>query len=240
MDTIVHYSSSAKSLEAIKARDDVQIEKLLINEEDFCMKEDSVDLVISSLNLHWVNDLPKLFKNVIYSLKQDGVFIGAMFGGQTLYELRCSLQMAELEREGGFGLHVSPFVTPQDLGGLLNRAGFTMLTIDTDEIVVNYPTMFELMYDIKGMAENNALINGRTHLNRDTLLAAAAIYSHFYPKEEEGKSSEQEAISATFQIFYFIGWKPHPSQPKPLKPGPADFSLKDIANFEQLIKKQVK
>jgi len=43
-------------------------------------------------------------------LKPDGVFIGAMFGGETLYELRVSLQLAETEREGGIAPHISPFV----------------------------------------------------------------------------------------------------------------------------------
>lgn len=33
-------------------------------------------------------------------LKRDGPFIGSMFGGDTLFELRCSLQLAEIEREG--------------------------------------------------------------------------------------------------------------------------------------------
>ena len=225
------------------------------DEENFTMNENSVDLVISSLNLHWINDLPKLFGNIMKSLKEDGVFIGAMFGGQTLYELRCSLQMAELEREGGFGLHVSPFVTPQDIGGLLNRVGFTMLTIDTDEIVINYPTMFELMYDLQGMAENNALLRGRTHINRDSLLAAAAIYTGLYGQENDQQVIETKSflennsnnnnnndndktltIPATFQIFYFIGWKPHHSQPQPLKPGSATFSLKDIAHLGKIVK----
>ena len=34
------------------------------------------------------------------SLKNDGAFLGGMFGGDTLYELRVSLQLAEMEREG--------------------------------------------------------------------------------------------------------------------------------------------
>lgn len=33
-------------------------------------------------------------------LKNDGCFMGSMFGGDTLYELRVSLQLAETEREG--------------------------------------------------------------------------------------------------------------------------------------------
>lgn len=42
------------------------------------------------------------------ALKPDGVFIGAILGGDTLFELRTSLQLAELEREGGISPHVSP------------------------------------------------------------------------------------------------------------------------------------
>jgi NADH dehydrogenase [ubiquinone] 1 alpha subcomplex assembly factor 5 len=87
------------------------------------------------------------------------VFIGAVFGGDTLYELRSSLQLAELERHGGIAPHISPFTEIRDIGSLLTRAGFTMLTVDTDEIVVGYPSMFELMWDLKGMGENNAAYN---------------------------------------------------------------------------------
>ena len=74
-----------------------------------------------------------------------------MFGGDTLVELRVSLQLAELEREGGFSPHIrsrnctlvhqviivcSPFVEVRDLGGLLSSNGFSMLTIDTDDLKV--------------------------------------------------------------------------------------------------------
>lgn len=95
-----------------------------------------------------------------------------------------------------------------------------MLTIDTDEIVVGYPSMFELLHDLKGMAENNAAFNRPLHLSRDTLLAAASIYKDMYGKDD--------GIAATFQILYFVGWKPAPSQPKPLERGSANVSLKDL------------
>lgn len=108
-------------------------------------------------------------------LKPDGVFIGCLLGGQTLYQLRVSLQLAEMEREGGFSPHISPFVEPVDIGALLNRAGFNMLTIDSDEIVIQYPSMFELMMDLQGMAESNVAWNRRVHLKRETMFAAAAV-----------------------------------------------------------------
>ncbi|XP_025942350.1 arginine-hydroxylase NDUFAF5, mitochondrial isoform X3 [Apteryx rowi] len=109
---------------------------VVADEEFLPFKEDTFDLVVSSLSLHWVNDLPRAFREIHQVLKPDGVFIGAMFGGDTLYELRCSLQLAELEREGGFSPHVSPFTAVSDLGHLLSRAGFNTLTVDTDEIQV--------------------------------------------------------------------------------------------------------
>jgi NADH dehydrogenase [ubiquinone] 1 alpha subcomplex assembly factor 5 len=156
-----------------------------------------------------------------------------MFGGQTLFELRCALQLAEVERKGGFGPHISPFITPQDIGSLLTRSGYSMLTIDTDEIKVNYPTIFELMNDLKGMAENNALTNRRKPLDRDTLLSAAAIYQTLY-------GNNDGTIAATFQVLYLIGWKPDESQQRPAERGSANFSLKDIANLEIIFKEENK
>ncbi|XP_037350419.1 arginine-hydroxylase NDUFAF5, mitochondrial isoform X2 [Talpa occidentalis] len=124
---------------------------VLADEEFLPFQENSFDLVVSSLSLHWVNDLPRALEQIHYVLKPDGVFIGAMFGGDTLYELRCSLQLSETEREGGFSPHISPFTAVNDLGHLLGRAGFNTLTVDTDEIQVNYPGMFELMEDLQGI-----------------------------------------------------------------------------------------
>eukprot|EP00051_Salpingoeca_urceolata_P009476 m.114999 g.114999 ORF g.114999 m.114999 type:complete len:247 (+) comp16322_c0_seq3:121-861(+) len=70
------------------------------DDEALPFDDNTFDIVVSSLNLHWVNDLPGVLGKVKKILKPDGPFVGAMFGGDTLYELRCSLQLAELERHG--------------------------------------------------------------------------------------------------------------------------------------------
>ncbi|KAH8319936.1 hypothetical protein KR074_009687 [Drosophila pseudoananassae] len=217
--------SSATMLEQAQGTPGLKMLKLVKDEETLDFEENSLDLVISSLSLHWVNDLPGCFANIKRSLKPDGVFIASMFGGDTLYELRCSLQLAELERKGGISPHISPFTQIRDIGSLLNRAGFTMLTIDTDELVIGYPSMFELMWDLKGMAENNAAFNRPVHLSRETMLAASAIYKELYSKPNEN------GVPATFQIIYFVGWKPGPNQPQPLARGSGEVSLKDLGNI---------
>ena len=55
---------------------------------------------IHIFSLHWVNNLPGVLQKVMSCLKEDGVFLGAMFGGETLFELRTALQVAETEVEG--------------------------------------------------------------------------------------------------------------------------------------------
>ena len=100
----------------------------------------------------------------------------------------------------------------RDVGALLSRAGFNLTTVDVDEVSVSYPSMFELLEDLQGMGENNALIHKKSMIHRDTLLAASAIYKEVYGNKKE------DSIPATFQVIYMIGWKPDASQPKPLSP----------------------
>lgn len=67
---------------------EVCTERLHADEEKVPLKPQSTDLIISSLSMHWINDLPGFFRRCFEALREDGAFIAAMFGGETLYELR--------------------------------------------------------------------------------------------------------------------------------------------------------
>lgn len=45
------------------------------------------------------------------------------------------------------------------MSNLLGRAGFTLLTVDVDEVKVAYPSMWELLEDLQDMGESNAVVN---------------------------------------------------------------------------------
>jgi NADH dehydrogenase [ubiquinone] 1 alpha subcomplex assembly factor 5 len=182
------------------------------------------DAVLSSLSLHWINDLPSLLASVNNILKPDAPFIAAMFGGDTLFELRSSLQLADLERRGGVSPHVSPLADVRDVGNLLGRAGFKLLTVDVDDIVVEYPDTFALMTDVQAMGEGNAILKSSGGpLGRDVLLANEAIYRELHCQE-----GEKDRIPATFRVIYMIGWKAGEGQPKPLERGSGKVNIKDV------------
>jgi NADH dehydrogenase [ubiquinone] 1 alpha subcomplex assembly factor 5 len=192
------------------------------DEESVPYEPGTFDLVLSSLSLHWINDLPRVLTQINNVLKPDCPFIGAMLGGDTLFELRTSLQLAEQERKGGISPHVSPLADVRDVGGLLQRAGFKMLTVDVDDIIVDYPNTFALMEDLQAMGEGNAVLGREMGpISRDVLLANEGIYRELH-------GNEDGTIPATFRIIYMIGWHDDPAQAKPLPRGSGDVNLKDI------------
>eukprot|EP01126_Amoeba_proteus_P037728 TRINITY_DN3905_c0_g2_i1.p1 TRINITY_DN3905_c0_g2~~TRINITY_DN3905_c0_g2_i1.p1 ORF type:complete len:224 (-),score=45.40 TRINITY_DN3905_c0_g2_i1:167-838(-) len=196
--------------------------KVVCTEEFLPFKEKTFDLVVSNCNLHWVNDLPGAFRQIRDVLKDDGLFLGAIFGEGTLLELRNSLLMAEMERDGGVSPHISPFTRISDIGNLLDTAGFSLTTIDQETYKIEYENPFILMHDLRCMAESNADRNRKNYTSRDTLFAASAIYQTLYGDPVTRR------VPATFQVIYMIGWVPHESQPKPKRRGSATVSFKDI------------
>lgn len=195
--------------------------RIVCDEEFLPFRMGSLDLVSSALTLHWVNDLPGTLIQARQALRPDGLFIAALFGGETLKELRESLMQAELECEGGVSPRISPFADVRDLGSLLQRAGFALPVVDADPITVRYETAFHLLRDLKAMGETSALNDRRrVPLRRQTLLRMAEIYQERFA-DADGR------IRATFEFLYATGWAPHESQQKPLKPGSAEVKLED-------------
>src|SRR5690349_11220016 len=66
----------------------VPVERRVVDEEHLPFEENSLECVVSSLSMHWINDLPGAMIQIQRSLKPDGVFIAGLFGGDTLFELR--------------------------------------------------------------------------------------------------------------------------------------------------------
>jgi malonyl-ACP O-methyltransferase BioC len=193
--------------------------RVAADEEWLPFGDASLDLVVSALSLHWVNDLPGALVQIARALKPDGLLLAAMLGGDTLFELREAFLQAEAAQEGGVRPHVSPFADVRDLGGLLQRAGFALPVVDADRITVTYENAFALMRELRAMGEANAATGRANYFTRrETLHAVAACYQDLFG-QPDGR------IPATFQVLYLTGWRPHESQQQPARRGSGRASI---------------
>ncbi len=209
---------------------DLEDEKahVIADEEFLPFKSDSLDLITSALSLHNVNDLPGCLLQINQALKPDGLFMGAMLGGETLFELRQSLNHAEITLKDGLSPRISPFADKPQMGDLLQRAGFNLPVIDSEIITVTYDNMFKLLHDLRGMGQGN-IIHKRSRKNpgKAFFMEAAQHYKEHF-SDHDGR------IRASFEIIFLIGWSPHTSQQKPLKPGSAQMRLADILETKEI------
>lgn len=194
---------------------------LAADEELLPFADGAFDLVLSSMSLHWVNDLPGALAQICRALKPDGLLLAAMLGGETLKELRGALAEAEIAVEGGLSPRVSPFADVRDAGALMQRAGFALPVVDTEAITVSYADAWALVADLSASGESNALAERRKGFSRRATLALAMDR---YKARFAGPDGR---VPATFQVIYMTGWAPAAAQPKPMRPGSAAARLAD-------------
>ena len=186
------------------------------------------DLIISNLVLHWTNDLPGTLIQCHKILKPDGLFMGAVLGGETLTELRQVIMEVESKISGGISPRISPFANLADTASLLQRARFSLPVSDIDTITVTYKDLFSLMRDLRGMGETNAVISRTPNFSkRELFFEAAERYA-----ERFGDSKGR--IPATFQVLFLTGWAPATSQPQPQRPGSASLSLAQALETKEI------
>jgi SAM-dependent methyltransferase len=199
-----------------------------VDEETLPFADGSLDLVVSALELQFVNDLPGTLIQIRRALKPDGLLLAALIGGDSLTELREVFAEAESEIEGGISPRVAPFADVRELGALLQRAGFALPVVDSDRLTVRYPTVLALMRDLRRMGATNILSERRrAPLRRATLQRMMEIYFQRF-------AGGDGRLRATFEIIWLSGWAPHAGQQKPLKPGSASQRLADALGTKEI------
>jgi SAM-dependent methyltransferase len=199
-----------------------------VDEETLPFADGSLDLVVSALELQFVNDLPGTLIQIRRALKPDGLLLAALIGGDSLTELREVFAGAESEIEGGISPRVAPFADVRELGALLQRAGFALPVVDSDRLTVRYPTVLALMRDLRRMGATNILSERRrAPLRRATLQRMMEIYFQRF-------AGGDGRLRATFEIIWLSGWAPHAGQQKPLKPGSASQRLADALGTKEI------
>lgn len=167
--------------------------------ESLPLANNSIDLIWSSLSLQWCESLDSAFREFRRVLKSDGLLMFSSLGPDTLRELRTSWG------EDGGQTHVSAFIDMHDVGDALMRARFADPVMDMEHIVLTYPSVNELMRDLKQLGSRNAT-QGRARglTGKRQLQAMKARYERF--RDHDG------LLPATYEVTYGHAWIPQASQ----------------------------
>ena len=153
----------------------------------------SMDMVISNLMLQWC-DPQTMFAEARRVMRPGGLIMFTTFGPDTLRELR------EAWRAADDAPHVHAFIDMHDLGDMLIHTGFSDPVMDMEQFTLTYPSVVEVMRDIKHLgAHNVAVTRARGLTGKARFARFRAAYEAF---ARNGK------IPATYEAVYGHAWVP--------------------------------
>ncbi|RVU86117.1 malonyl-[acyl-carrier protein] O-methyltransferase BioC [Leucothrix sargassi] len=156
--------------------------------------EESFELVTSSLMLQWSNDLTNNLKQIRHCLKPQGVLAFSTFTEGTLKEVKASWQRVDNVA------HTSNFMTLASLKKCVEEAGFKKITIHQETIVSRYPSVREVLMDMKRIGASNA------HNERSRGLTGKKRFAAFEAEYEVFKQ-EESIYPCTWELAYVFGEK---------------------------------
>ena len=156
----------------------------------------SFDLVVASLSLHWVNDLPGALIQLRQALRPGGLLLASLPALGTLGELRRALTETEAALTGGAAPRVSPFADLRDCAALLQRAGFSLPVADVEELQLLYAEPFALLRELRAAGETNALRERDRRIPPRELFPAALATL----PQQDGR------VSIALRMAFMTGW----------------------------------
>jgi hypothetical protein len=129
-------------------------------------------------------------------MRNDGLFIAAISGGDTLPRLRGAMRAAD-SIEGAAAAHVHPRLEASALAPLLSDAGFVDPVVDLDRVAVSYPSLERLIADLRRMGATNVLRARPQFVSRAAREAASRAFE---------AAGEEERTVETFEILHVAAW----------------------------------
>lgn len=192
------------------------------DEEWLPFAPESFDLVVASLSLHTVNDLPGALVQIRRAMRPDGLFLASLPGLGTLQPLREALIEAEAATSAGASPRVAPFPELRDMAALLQRAGLALPVADLVELPLAWRSAMGLVRDLRAAGEQNAVLARNNRIPPRALFPAAfAMLEHETP------------IALPLPMLMLTGWAPHDSQSRPARPGSATARLAEALGSQE-------
>lgn len=156
--------------------------------------------VVSSSVYQWVEDLPAAFAEVTRVLRPGGCFALALFGEQTLFELRDAHRRAVAACGSERDSHVQNFPAVAEVAAALAGAGFACRVLDSYAEVDWHPDVPALLRQLKQIGAGNAAAQRPRGLASRQIMQAMLEHYERHHRQPQG-------IPATYQVVWAIADK---------------------------------
>jgi malonyl-CoA O-methyltransferase len=158
-------------------------------------RDQTFDLVVSTSTFQWLENLDTVFTEVYRVLAPGRRFIFALFGGQTLFELRGSYRRAWEKSGRGPEDRTHPFHTASEVEAALGRTGFSDSLVSAELEVEYHPDVPALLRSLRRIGAGNAAPAGSRNLaERRVMLDMMDFYQR--------KHAVDGIIPATYEVIY--------------------------------------
>ncbi|MGI9309421.1 MAG: methyltransferase domain-containing protein [Gammaproteobacteria bacterium] len=188
---------------------------LAANAEHVPLKDQSAELVISNLLLHWAAHPERAIAESSRVLKISGLFSFTMLGPGSFNELRSA--WAEVDDYQ----HVHDFEDMHNIGDALIKSGLQDPVMDSEVLTVTYANLDKLVRDLRGIGGTNHAAGARPGLTtRRAWEVMGAALDRF--RNAEGR------IEITLEIVYGHAWKLHAERGISSEEGVVNFPLERL------------
>lgn len=162
----------------------------------------SVDVMFSSLALHWLKDVDAVLAGFQRVLRPDGLLLLSCLGPQTLIELRQAWQAADSHP------HVHDFPDMAALGDALMARGFRDPVLQRDLFTVGHDDLDALVADLRRMGAANA------RHDRQRGLTGKGAWQRMRDWHRENVPAADGQITSTVEVIYAHALAPAIGQPR--------------------------
>ena len=216
------YFSSDIAFELLKNSNSTN-NKVCFDHDEWVFDKNIFNLIISNNYLQFSNNFELLLQNLNFSLNKNGFLLATVLGSNSLKELKECMMMVDLEKYGGVYQRFFKSLSVEEISNVLKKCNYKIPLIDIDIIEIRYKKFYNLMNDIRSLGLSNIYIDRKNSFENKK-------YFHNIEETYRKKFFDKNEFISTLEVIYISGWKEDESQQKPLKPGQAKISLKEVLN----------
>lgn len=163
-------------------------------------RDDSFDLVVSSLTYQWLDDWRCAFREAARVLRTGGVFCFTTLGSGTLVELKDSYRRSFGERGMSASADLHEFIRQDDLQEILERGDFGEVSVQRRLEREYHADVRQLLTGLKAIGAQNGSYSRLSGLGRPKAFRGMMdFYERLY--------RDPQGIPATYELLFGFGRK---------------------------------